>query len=287
MKYVEFGKTDRTVSRLGFGGAAVGLKNYLCAYDPENRKQRVQAIAAVERAAELGVTYFDTAPGYGAGESELIFGEGLKGADYGKLFVATKCSPRFEKGEALRSIEASIQRLGVPALDLIQLHGSSYTPEHAGMILREGGMLEELESAKRQGLVHFIGFTTEDNNDATYDFIRSGRFDMFQLCYNLFFQHPYDPNRPFGVLFEAEEQGMGVSSMRPTTSGLFSKWMSLVDPENKRDYTSDLIQFAFSNPLIDVVLIGMRSVRHVEDNVALCDDTSSRINIPDLFKYYV
>ena len=286
MEYVQFGKTGRTVSRLGFGGAVAGLKNYLHDYDPADEGQRGQVVAAVEKAIELGVTYFDTAPGYGAGLSESIFGDGFRGADFSKLFIATKVSSRFEKGEGIRSIENSLKRLGAPALDLVQLHGSSYSAEHADFVLREGGMIDELEDAKRQGLIKHIGFTTEDNNDSVYRFIRSGRFDMYQLCYNLFFQHPYDPNRPFGSLFEAEKQGMGISSMRPTTSGLFSKWMHMVDPGNKRDYTQDLIRFCFSNPLIDVVLVGMRNAGRVIANVALCDDIGSRIDIMDLFRYY-
>ena len=287
MEYVQFGKTGRTVSRLGFGGAVVGLKNYLRGYDPIDKEQRALVVAALEKAVELGVTYFDTAPGYGAGQSELIFGEGLRGADFSKLFIATKVSSRFNKGEGIRSIENSLKRLGVPVLDLVQLHGSSYSMEHADFVLADGGMLDELDDAKRQGLIRYIGFTTEDNNDSVYRFIRSGRFDMYQLCYNLFFQHPYDPNRPFCSLFEAEKHGMGISSMRPTTSGLFSKWMRMVDPDNNRDYTKDLIRFCFSNPLIDVVLVGMRSAERVIENVALCDDTGGRMDIMDLFRYYV
>ena len=153
--------------------------------------------------------------------------------------------------------------------------------------MKDGGLLDELEDAKRQGLVRHIGFTSEDNNAAVYDFIESGRFDMYQLCYNLLFQHPYDPNRPFGSFFEAEKQKMGIAIMRPTTSGLFGKWMQKVDPDNKRDYTRDLIQFTFSNPLIDVVLVGMRSEKRVIQNVEICNDLDGRIDILDLYKYYI
>jgi predicted aldo/keto reductase-like oxidoreductase len=110
---------------------------------------------------------------------------------------------------------------------------------------------------------------------------------MIQICYNLFFQHPYDPRRPFGTLFEAEKKGMGIAVMRPTTSGLFQKWIAAVNPANTFDYTRSLIQFSFSNPLVDVVLIGMRSAERVVQNVEICNDTQGRIEIKDIYEYYV
>ena len=70
-------------------------------------------------------------------------------------------------------------------------------------------MLDEMVRLKEQGLVKFIGFTSEDQNPAVYRFIRSGRFDVIQVCYNLMFQHPYDPVRKSGSLFEAEKWGHG------------------------------------------------------------------------------
>ena len=286
MEYVQFGNTGREVSRIGYGGAVIGLKNYLDVFDPKDQTDRTSCIAAIHRALELGINYFDTAPGYGDGESETILGEALSGYDFSKLFIATKIGPGFEKGTAAQSVEASLKRLGAPVLDLIQLHGNSYDRDSARSILEPGGRLDELIELKRQGLVRHIGFTTEDNNDSVYSFINDGRFEMVQMCYNLFFQHPYDPNRPFGSLFETKKAGMATAVMRSTTSGVFSRWMRMVDPENTRDYTPDLLRFVFSNPLVDVVLIGMRSAVQVEQNVAICNDIDKRIDIMDLFRYY-
>jgi len=285
MEYVTFGNTGRKVSRLGFGGAVLGLKNYLHEFDPLDTVHRADCIKAIHRALALGVNFFDTAPGYGDGESEAILGEALKGHDFSKLFIASKIGPNFEKGTAGQVIEASLKRLGAPVLDLVQLHGTSYSREQAREIL--GWRMDELMELKGQGLIRHIGFTTEDNNPAVYDFIEDGRFSMIQMCYNLFFQHPHDYARPFGSLIEADKAGMGISIMRPTTSGLFQKWMKTVDPGNVRDYTPDLLRFAFSDPLVDVVLVGMRKASRVEQNVEICNDIENRINIGDLYKYYV
>lgn len=93
MEYTQFGKTGVIVSRIGFGGAAAGLKNYLAEYDPESEEARKNVYAALELAVEKGITYYDTAPGYGNGLSERIFGDVLSKVDPKKIFLATKCFP--------------------------------------------------------------------------------------------------------------------------------------------------------------------------------------------------
>lgn len=286
MEYIEFGKTGRKVSRLGFGGAPAGLKNYLHAYDPQEKSQRKRVVDAIETALQAGVNYFDTAPGYGDGQSEEMFGEALQGVKSDAIFLATKVGRVSKKGDLRASIEKSLVRLKRDSIDLIQLHGTSYDDQKAETILQDGGLQDEMLDAKKEGLVKFIGFTTEDNNRAVYDFMDTGKFDALQICYNLFFQHPYDPVRPFGTLFEADKKGMGISVMRPTTSGLFQKWIAEVNPGNTFDYTSALIQFAFSNPLVDVVLVGMRSSERVLQNVEICNDLQGRIDIKKMFGYY-
>ena len=79
MEYTTLGRTGASVSRLGFGGAPAGLTNYLGDYTPEDLHQRGQVIDAIHTAVEMGVTYFDTAPGSGQGASEEIFGAALAG----------------------------------------------------------------------------------------------------------------------------------------------------------------------------------------------------------------
>jgi predicted aldo/keto reductase-like oxidoreductase len=288
LEYVTLGNTGRTVSRLGFGGAAAGLKGYLADYDPVRTEDREKVIKAIHTALNLGVNYFDTAAGYGNGQSEMIYGEALAGAVRENLFIATKLRLDNDERAVRRSIEGSLGRLKTDYVDLIQLHGASWNEEQSNNILKSGGLLDQMLKAKEEGLVRHVGFTSEDNNKAVYDFIADGRFEMYMICYNLFFQHCYDPNRPFGSMFEAEKKKMGIVTMRAAASGMFARWMKKIDPDNKRDYTRDLIQFVFSNPLVDVVLVGMRTEHEVLMNVDTCNDTDSRLDImKDLFTYYV
>lgn len=282
MEYTTLGRTGQKVSRLGFGGATAGLKNYLEVYDPQNAEQRAGVIAAIHKALELGITYFDTAPGYGLGASEAMFGEALEGQD-DKIFLATKV-PR-QTDNIRESIETSLKRLRRDSVDLVQIHGSSYTPELTDKIL--GSMIDELESLREEGLLKYIGFTTEDTNDAVYHLIRSNRFDVMQICYNFIYQHPYEPSRPFGSILEADKKEMGVVTMRAMTSGTLQNWINMVNPNNTFDYSPALLQFVLSNQLVDVALVGMRDVDIVEQNVAIVEDVAGRISLEELHKRYV
>lgn len=284
MEQTTFGRTGRTVSRLGFGGAPAGLTNYLDNYSPADSAQREQVIAAIHRALELGVTYFDTAPGYGSGASEAIFGEALANAG-DEVFIASKINR--DEQNVRKSVEASLQRLRREQLDLVQIHGSSYTPEQTASILGNAGLLSQLEALRDEGLIRHLGFTSEDNNAAVFDFIASGRFDVMQICYNLLHQHAYEPTRPFGSLLEADKAGMGTVTMRTLTSGLLQKWIRQVNPNHDFDYTPALLQFVLSNPLVDVALVGMRTVDEVERNVAIAHDLEGRIDIGALHAKYV
>ena len=279
MEYVPLGKTGIEVSRLGFGGAPVGLNNYLELFSPTDDDIHQQRIAAVIRAVELGVNYFDTAPAYGKGVGEQIFGEALDQA--GKpVFIATKVLPH--ETDLRGSLEGSLKRLRRDSLDLLQVHGNSFDQQTADALLAPGGLVEQMQQLKAEGLIRLIGFTSEDNNAAIYRFIEAGVFDAMQINFNLLFQHPVDWTHPFGSLVDARERGLGTITMRAMTAGVFQKWIELVDPQNSFDYAPALLQYALSNPLADVVLVGMRSPQMVEENVRICEDSAGRIDLAAL-----
>ncbi|MEQ7009788.1 aldo/keto reductase [Actinopolymorpha sp. B17G11] len=289
MEYATFGGTGATVSRIGFGGATLGLTNYVSAFDPEDPGDRARMFEAIEVALDGGINYYDTAPGYGNGASEQVLGEALQGVPTSggqPLFVATKVGYG-ARGDVRASLEASLTRLRRDSVDLLQLHGESWTTQQTDDILSPRGMAEQLLSLKDEGLVKHIGFTTEDNNDSAYRMIASGVFDTIQVCYNLLFQHPYEPSRPFGAMLEADRHGLGIATMRTTTSGTFQRWVQLVNPANTFDYSSALVQFVLSNPYVDVALVGMRDADVVRANVALADDLDGRIGLDALHEKYV
>ena len=277
-----FPRTGADVSRLGYGGAAIGLTNYLGHFDAQ--ANRAASIEAVRTAADDGLTYFDTAPGYGAGLSEEIFGAALVGL--AGLTIATKV--KAEPGIDVRaSLEASLTRLRRPRIDLLQIHGTSIDRETCRAILAPGGMLAQMHRLRDEGLVAAIGFTSEDNNSSVYDLIECGGFDVMQIAYNLLLQHPYEPTRPFGSLFAAKAKGMFTVAMRTITSSIFQRWIRLANPADTFDYTGALIQFVLSNKLIDVALVGMRTVGDVRSSMSEWRDTRSRIDVDALWGRYV
>lgn len=285
MEYTLLGKTGRKVSRLGFGGATAGIPNYLEKYDPQSDLQRQQFVDAIAEAYEQGITYFDTAPAYGDGASEEIYGEGLKKIPEERIFLATKVS----FGDAAftrQSVENSLRRLKRETLDLVQLHGTLYTPEMTASILGKGGQLEELEKMRDEGLIRHIGFTVECQNRELYELLDSGRFETMQVEYNVIFQHPYDPNWKCGSMFDAEKQQMGIITMRTMTSNIFQQWMKTIRPEDDYDYSADLLRFNLSNPLVDVALVGMRSREQVRENVKTASDLSKRIPMEMVHNWY-
>lgn len=271
-------------SRVGFGGAAIGLSDYLADYDATSIRARTTAIAAVQAAHDAGITYFDTAPGYGDGLSEALIGEALDGA--AGVTIATKTAA-LTRDDLMRSVEASLRRLRRSRIDLLQLHGTSLSPETARGILAPGGLADAVDALRDTGIVGAVGFTSEDNNSAVYDLIGSGRFDAVQLAYNLLLQHPWEPTRPFGSLLEARRKGMFTVTMRTATSGVFQRWMRLQRPDDDFDYAPALIQFVLSNPLVDVALVGMRTPEEARSTAAIWRDIDRRIDIPSLWTRYV
>jgi len=286
MEYAIFGKTGRKVSRLGYGGATAGLKNYIRAFDPELQDTKDQIIEGLQTAYRLGVNYFDTAAAYGDGTSEKIFGEALARIPAGDIFLATKASPSSARDTRL-SIERSLVNLRREYIDLIQIHGDVYSDDVCSSILAKGGMADALERARDEGLVKYIGFTAECQNAALYRLIESGRFDSMQIQYNLLFQHPYDPSRKSGSMYDAENKNMGIVVMRSMTSGTFQKWIKAVNPGNTFDYSPALLAFALSNPLVDVALAGMRNAAEVTANAAVCGDLNMRMDLGELHTRYV
>ncbi len=281
MEYSVLGKTGRKVSRLGFGGATAGIKNYVHAFDPESEKEQQTVINAMHKALELGINYFDTAAGYGNGISELVFGRALKKVPGKDIFLATKCAVTDGPG-VRRSFEESLKRLQRDRVDLLQIHGTALSEKDIEMIFQPSGMLDEMVKMQSEGMVRYLGFTGEAQNPPFYELLNCGAFDAMQISYNFIFQHPYDPSWKSGSIYEAEKKEMGIIAMRTVTSGIFQKWIRKVNPDNTFDYSPHLLQFQLSNPLIDVALVGMRTAGRVEDNVRILHDRGGRIDIDEL-----
>src|SRR5437588_10271189 len=125
------GSTGLQVSEIGFGAWAIGGTSEAAGtHWGWGAAPEADAIAAVQRARELGVNFFDTADVYGNGRSEEILGKALA-SDWGKVMVASKVGNVVRNGvggkdwtraHIVRSCEASLKRLNKDVIDLYQLH---------------------------------------------------------------------------------------------------------------------------------------------------------------------
>ena len=158
MQYRRFGKTEWQVSEIGMGGSwFYGRPEY-------GLLPFAHGVGVVERALELGVNYFDTAPLYGKGRSEEVLGTALKGVTE-PYYLATKVGyyPEpfdYSRDAVWRGFEASLKRLQRDKVDLLQIHEA----EKAGWegIFGKERTLETLLEIREQGLTQHIGLTGSD-----------------------------------------------------------------------------------------------------------------------------
>jgi hypothetical protein len=289
MQYRTLGRTGLRVSEIGFGGAVVGIPNYIEPWDPHNSDSQAQVVRALHCALDLGLNYLDTAEGYGEGISEEILGRVI-GPRRCECVVATKVTSR-EPTAIRTACEASLRRLQTDVIDVYQFHGGWYDPDDVAAILERGG-LETMLALRQEGKIRFLGFTAEAPTGGVSQLIATGAFDVLQIRYNLMYQHACDFVNERGVMFEAEApdpkgrqaQGMGIVTMRSLTSGTFQKLMAAAfDPPPDREQVHRLLlQYVLSNPFVDVAIVGMRQPEEVEGNIAVADDLGGRLDLPGL-----
>lgn len=190
MEYRILGRTGLRVSVIAFGAGPV---SGLMTGDDSMRQQ-----AAVRRAVDVGVNWFDTAPGYGQGRSESALGRCFAElAVPASVHIATKI--RFARadfddiaGAVQRSLEASLTRLGRNSVTLLQLHngitekrGTEPDSVSSADVLDAGGILDAFRAVQCSGLVRFIGLTGTGSPATLRKVIGSGAFDTIQTPYNL------------------------------------------------------------------------------------------------------
>lgn len=232
MKLREFGPSKRKVGEVGLGTWQIGA-NWGNVTDET-------ALSTLRTAYDLGVTFFDTADVYGMGRSEQLIGRFLKETPGARerLYLATKLgrfSPpgwpgMFTRATVRAHTEASLQRLGVEALDLTQLH---CIPED---VLRRGEMLDWLAELQQEGKIKGYGVSVESMSEALFC-VRRGGVAALQIIFNVLRQ------KPIGTLFsEAQAARVGLIVRLPLASGLLGGKMtktSTFAPDDHRTFNRD------------------------------------------------
>ena len=301
MEHRELGRTGLAVSLLGFGCGNVG--GLLVRGTPAVRER------AVARAVELGVNYFDTAPLYGDGRSEEHLGQVLR-ALRPAVYVGTKVRLAPAElgnvpGAIARSLEASLRRLGLERVDLLQLHNpilASAGGRGVPVATVLDAVLPTLVRLREQGKLRFLGVSALGESGAVHRALEARGLDTAQVCYNLL--NPSAgaavpagfPAQDFGgLLGRARAHGVGVIVIRALAGGALSGALerhpiavpTLEPIASGPDYATDVerarrldvlvreghaasvveaaLRFAAAGPGVSTVLVGCSSLAQLEE----------------------
>jgi aryl-alcohol dehydrogenase-like predicted oxidoreductase len=226
MKYRELGQTGWKVSEISFGAWAIGG-----AWGTVDDKE---SMAALHRALDLGVNFFDTADVYGDGRSERLLAR-LRRERREKFYIATKAGRRLDPHTALgysranitAFVERSLKNLATDALDLLQLH---CPPTEVYYMPEVFGVLDDLQAA---GKLRHYGVSIEKVEEGLKALEYPG-VQSVQIIFNVFRQRPAD------LFFaEAARHRVGILARVPLASGLLTGKItrqSEFDQDDHRNY---------------------------------------------------
>lgn len=298
MQYRTLGKTGIQISEVGFGAWGIG--------GGWGKRDDASALAALQRAFDLGINFYDTAYGYGDGHSEELIGQAFKGRRH-QVVIASKVPPKtfrwpvreqdpleetFPADWIIACTERSLKNLGTDYLDLQQLHAWTDAYTH----------LDEWHEAftklKRQGKIRASGVSVNDWDPyGGVNLARSGLVNCIQVIYNIFEQRPVEQLFPAvlhsqtGILVRVPfEEGLLSGALYPGMTFEKGDWRAdWLTPERLEEagrrvealkpylnperptLASLALKFTLSHPATTSVIPGMRRVAHVEANVTASD----------------
>ncbi len=209
MQYRPLGRTGWNVSTISFGAWAIG--------GTWGTVQDDESMAALERAVDLGVNFFDTADVYGDGRSERLMAQ-LKRSRKEEIVIATKAGRRldphvaegYNRQNLTAFVERSLKNLQVEAIDLLQLH---CPPTPVYYMPETFGVLDDLVQA---GKLRYYGVSVEKVEEALKA-IEYPNVQTVQIIFNIFRM------RPAELFFqEAIRRKVGILARVPLASGMLT-----------------------------------------------------------------
>jgi D-threo-aldose 1-dehydrogenase len=270
--------------RLGLGTAPIA--GLYAAVDDDT------ALAVVERAWELDVRYFDTAPYYGSGLAERRLGQGLRGRPRDEFTLSTKVGRLLRAGAsgwegayfdfsydaALRSLEGSLERLGLDRVDIALVHDPD---DHYDEAL--AGAFRALAALREQGVVRAIGVGM-NQTALLCRFAREADPDCFLVAgrYTLLDRSADDELLPLcaergiaviagGVFNSGVLAGGGTYDYKTAPPDVVESTRALAEvcAPHGVPLAAAAVQFPSRHPAVSSVLVGCRSPAEVEDDVRL------------------
>ena len=238
-RYKTLGKTGLKVTTVGMG----------CMITSDG--------SVVERAADLGITYFDTARGYQSGNNERMVGAALK-RKRKDITLATKSAAK-TKEEALQELDTSLKTLGTDHVDIWFLHGKNSPAEVTD------DLIEAQQVARKAGKIRFAGVSTHNGQKELLPFLaRNPNIDVILTAYN-FTMEPFME----GVIEEAAQAGKGIVAMKVMAGG--ARRLQPGDPNLKRLQADGgmlaALKWVLRNPNVGTTIPSMTDMEQLDQNL--------------------
>ena len=247
MEYTTLGATGLTVSRLGFGCIKF------------RKLSQDDVTAALRRALDLGINFFDTARAYGTSEEMLAEAIAARRDDY---VLATKSAGR-DGASLVADLETSLATLRTDCVDLLFLHTVSDAATYEA-VTAPGGAVEAALRAKEQGKLRHLGVSIHRDLATMRRAIDHPAFEALMPAYSVL-----DPEGSGSLLAAAAQAHMGTVVMKPLSGGqLTSPPGPDGQPASPDPVVAGALRWILSSPHVTTVIPGMVSAQQVEDNVA-------------------
>jgi aryl-alcohol dehydrogenase-like predicted oxidoreductase len=245
------GRTGARVSILAFGSGSRFLMY----------KEEDEALAALNHALDLGISYVDTAYAYGDGKSEERVGQVMK-TRRSEVWLATKVPDR-NGDEAMRRIEGSLKRLQTDHVDLIHIHSLSGEDDLAAIEAKDG-VLMRLYQLRDEKVTRAVGITSHTDPTVLRTALMRHDFDCTQMALNAARQGMAKLDHPLGsfetlALPVARNKNLGVIAMKIFAQ---EKLSGKAEPDQ-------LIRYTLSLPGVTATVIGMPKLEYIERNVEI------------------
>jgi len=239
------GKTGQKISMIGLGGYDLGMA-----------REEKQALRMMDRALDLGATFFDNAWGYHDGLSEERMGKALAAAGKRqKVFLMTK-APGRDAATAQKQLEDSLRRMRTDVIDLWQFHNLTDFKE-VDTIFGPGGAMEVAQKAKKEGKIRHIGFTGHTAPEVHLAMLDRYDWDAVMMPINPADAHWHSFQNQ--VLPKALEKKCGILAFKTLSRG-----RALT-----RAYTvAESLRYVWSLP-VSVLISGMDRMEFLETNLEL------------------
>jgi predicted aldo/keto reductase-like oxidoreductase len=241
--YGTLGKTGMKVTRVAFG----------CMVTSDQ--------SVVERAADTGINYFDTARVYQGGNNERMVGAALK-KYRDKVYISSK-TPAKDRKSALADLDTSLKELQTDHLDVWHLHNRS-TPAEVN-----DEVLDAQRIAKQQGKIRFAGVSFHAGHaEMIPAMLKLNHFDVFLISYNYTMDPFIEP-----LLAAARKANVGLVAMKVLAGGVKPSSFYKVDPEKQSKLTRAgaplaALKWVLKNPNIDTMIPSIVDNDQLDENIS-------------------